>query len=190
MKVGIIAEDSSDVETLMVLIRRIIKKNIAHGRKYGGGCGTIIRKCLAWAENLKTEGCGALILISDADSLVNSKIRLKHLDFQSALRGTPIQKNIIVVPVEELEAWLLSDTEAIKKAMGLKASFRIKAPPECIPSPKEYLEDLVSKYSSGKKSYINTVHNQKIAEHTSITEILKKCSTFAPLHKFILEHLT
>ena len=88
-----------------------------------------------------------------------------------------------------MEAWLLSDPDAIKKSMNLRKKPCIKGLPEHINSPKEYLGQLIYSASGGEKIYLNTKHNVKIAEVISIEKAKKLCPSFVFFYEFILKHV-
>jgi len=185
--VGIIAEDDSDFDSARRLIRRISSNDRIGFHKFiGKGCGKIKRKCHAWATELKRKGCVTLVLIHDSDS--NNLIALRQ-KLQDALAPSPIKKHLICIPVQEFEAWLLSDPEAIRKGLNLRKKPVVKGPPELINSPKEHLALLIHRASDGEKIYLNTEHNVKIAEELSIDKARQLCPSFLPFYDFIQEHI-
>lgn len=179
--IGIIAEDNSDIETISMLISKISKTRRKIKPFVGKGCGKLKRKCNTWANVLKDRGCSTLLVVHDSDS--NDPESLFQ-SLKSSLDPCPIANHLICIPVQELEAWLLSDSDAIMKAFNLKKRPKSIAHPESIDSPKEHLEGIVEKASNGEKMYIHTKHNVKIAEHISIASILKSCSSFGCFHEF------
>lgn len=184
--IGIIAEDESDFFSLRILIRRIAKNDHIDMKKFlGKGCGKIKRKCNAWAYQLMKKGCSLLIILHDLDS--NNLDDLKQ-KISNALEPNPFKKHLIFIPIQELEAWFLSDPDAIKKGVNLKKNPNIKGLPEYINSPKEYLSKVIDIASKGEKIYNNTKHNEKIASVLSISKA-KKCSSFIPLVDFVNTHL-
>lgn len=185
--VGIIAEDDSDVDCVRVLIKRIADNERIGVKKFvGKGCGRIKRKCNAWADQLKSRGCTVLILVHDLD-------RANYTDLErqisSALSPSPIKKHFICLPVQELEAWLISDPDAISRGLKLRKVPRVPGNPETIDSPKEYLGDLISKISGGEKVYLNTKHNEMIATELSLDCAKNKCPSFDKFHSFIAENI-
>lgn len=180
--VGVIAEDDSDVDSATVLIRRISgKSNVGVKRFVGKGCGRINRKSRAWATNLKQRGCSLLILIHDLDRNRLAELRIK---LEQSLDPSPIGEYLICIPVEELEAWLLADPVAIRKALKLPKTPKIKGHPEDISSPKEYLEALVRRITQGEKVYDHTRHNEKICKELGIDRVLR-CPSFKEFHEFV-----
>lgn len=184
--IGIIAEDDSDVNSLMILVHKIAGNNKIGVKQFvGGGCGKIIKKCNSWANQLRAKGCKVLILAHDLD-----KKNFAHLkqNIEDALKPSPFENYLICIPTEEIEAWILSDNEAIKSGMNLKTVPQEFFHPEKIKSPKEEIEKIVRKLSSGEKSYINAIHNEKIIPHLSIEKAKTRCPSFAPFHDFIVKH--
>jgi hypothetical protein len=184
---GIIAEDDSDVECAKVLVRKIAENvRIGIKRFVGKGCGKIKRKCNAWAVQLKNRGCSALILIHDLD-----KSNLDELEriIRISISPCPIKKYIICIPIQELEAWLLSDPNAITRGLRLRKVPRLPGKPEKIDSPKQYLGNIIYKTSGGEKVYLNTKHNEMIANELSIKIAYDKCPSFSRLHDFVLENI-
>ncbi|MGD0331337.1 MAG: DUF4276 family protein [Nitrososphaeria archaeon] len=186
-KVGVIAEDESDVESITVLIHRIANNDrIGVKGRVGRGCGKLRRKCHAWAKELSQGGCSLLILVHDLD---NNDLRDLRKEIGDNLNPCPITIYLICIPIQELEAWLLSDPEAIKTAMHLKRTPNVKGPPETINSPKEHLADLIDRASDKEKIYMNTKHNYQIAASISIDLTRHKCNSFVPFYDFVQAYL-
>lgn len=185
--IGIIAEDNSDIESIKVLINKITGRNVACKSCVGRGSSKIYRKCKSWADLLYGKGCRFLIVVRDSDGSDPSQI---HVKLSQALKGCRLLENtVICIPVQELEAWLMADPIAIKKAMNLKKPPNIKSSVELINSPKEHLGRVIKTVSKGSILYVNTIHNQKIAEQISIQKILSSCPSFKTLHDFIKGNL-
>ncbi len=185
--IGLIAEDDSDIESLQVMIRRIKqgRKGISFKSFVGNGCGKITRKCFGWADNLKKRGCRALIIVHDLDNKILEKL---YDTIKDSISPCPIANYLICVPIQEIEAWLLSDPVAIQKTFKLNKAPNISHNPETINSPKEYLGVIVDRFSDGYKPYINTKHNSEITKHIDINKVLK-CSSFKPFHKFVINNI-
>ncbi len=184
--IGVIAEDNSDVE----VVNEIIKK-IAPNKRYsiksfvGHGCGKIQGKCFQWAGVLKTKGCSLLIMLHDLDDRL-----LDELDtsLRQTLKNCTIPKHIVVIPVKEIEAWLLTDNLAIQRAFKLNKKVERISNPEIIADPKRKLDEIVRLRSGSTKRYINSVHNQKIAAEIELVN-LRRCSSFRPLENFLIQNL-
>ena len=186
-RVGVIAEDYSDADSVGVLIHRLTNYDrIGIKRFVGKGCGKIKKKCYKWSEQLRQRGCSLLVLIHDLDENNLADLRTTLND---ALNPCPITIHLICIPVQEFEAWLLSDPNAIKTAMHLNKAPKIKGQPETISSPKEHLGELIYIASKGEKVYINTKHNSKITETLSIDLVRSKCPSFIPFYDFVQSNL-
>jgi len=183
--IGIIAEDDSDVETLSVLIKKISSKPFSIKKQIGHGCGKINRKCSAWVENLKLRQCSLLILLHDLDRKNHA---ILYSELSAAVSPCPISKYCIVIAIEELEAWLLSDPDSLRKTFNLKKSPKTPINPERVKSPKQFLGNLISKASENSRTYLNTKHNVIIAEHLSLAQLISRCNSFSPLYNFVKEN--
>ena len=181
-KIGVIAEDLSDVDVIQHILSKYIDKCEFAVKKFvGNGCGKLRNKCNSWATQLYNSGCEHILVFHDLDRNNEVKLR-KELEKKISINQFP--NSLIIIPVEEMEAWLLTDPEAIKKAFGLDKTPKIDSQCESINSPKEYLRNLV--WRNGKKRYLNTIHNKKIAEEISILK-LKKCNSYCSFDKYIRE---
>ncbi|OAV75509.1 hypothetical protein Barb7_00866 [Bacteroidales bacterium Barb7] len=184
--IGIIAEDNSDFETAKILIKRIINKdNLTFKKAIGDGCGKLHRKAAGYAIDLKKRGCDMLILIHDLDRNDHDTL-LKELT--EKIENTPIEKRFICIPVEEIEAWLISDPESIKKSMKLARTPKFTGQPETIQSPKEVLAEQVYLCSNKSTLFLNTKHNPKLAESVSIDLVRQKCESFERLYDFVTKY--
>lgn len=101
------------------------------------------------------------------------------------LNMAQFQVKSVVIPVEELEAWLLSDERAIQAALRLHIRPKPIHRPEGVSSPKEYLAGIVRQCSKQRLTqYVNTVHNKMIAEALTPAK-LSKCPSFGAYADFI-----
>jgi hypothetical protein len=186
ISIGVIAEDASDI----AVVNQIIKK-ILPDRKYsiksfvGHGCGKIRGKCCQWADVLHSKGCSRLLLLHDLDQ---SSLQQLRFQLEQRLLHCKITRNIVVIPIREIEAWLLSDTHAIQTAMNIQGKINSIPNPEGIDDPKRKLGEIIYLNSGKTKRYINTAHNWKIAAEIDISEV-RKCSSFLPLERFIIDQI-
>ncbi|MGO9287385.1 MAG: DUF4276 family protein [Polyangia bacterium] len=93
-------------------------------------------------------------------------------------------EHLLCIPIEEIEAWLLSDPEAIATAIGLANPPKVPQNTETIPSPKEFLQRLVRRASNGERIYVHTQHNEKVAEYLHFGRV-RRCSSFVPFYDFV-----
>jgi hypothetical protein len=185
VSVGIIAEDKSDVDVIDVIISK--STNAAYTPKsfVGNGCGRIRNKCREWAENLRERGCALLILVHDLDA---GSLRELQRVLANALGNSPLKPAVIVIPVREIEAWLLADHNAIRAALNIHETIKKIPNPEGLAKPKEYLRDLIYRASKKRTTYLNTVHNAKIARASQMS-CFRRCESFRPLQDFIVKYL-
>lgn len=185
--VGIIAEDESDVAVLVELLRRLASKpNFGWEKFVGDGCAKVRSKLIPWSRNLFLKGCNCLLVVHDLDRNDLSKLTAE-LTEKAANCG--ITERLVLIPVEELEAWLLSDMIAIRLIFDLQKGPKEITHPQKISSPKEHLRGLVKKWSANRRDYLNTRHNKKIAEKMDLGKLLSKCPSFQPLRTFAQANL-
>jgi hypothetical protein len=185
--IGIIGEDKSDVASLKLLTKRISgRSDLKFKPKSANGCGALMRKCTAWADLLFNGGCDLLIVAHDSDKNDPQEIAEK---LKAKLISSLFTNHVVVVPTQEIEAWLLSDPLAIKKAMKLDKLPNIKSNIESIVDPKEYLEVIVDRFSNGRRTYNYTLDNDKIASIISFNEIRKKCASFNTFFDYIVKNI-
>lgn len=183
--IGIIAEDTSDVDVVDAVIEKISHVPYKIERFVGNGCAKSGRNVAFGVQNLRDRGCRYLIVVHDADGTSATALRGQIV---AALGASPIAPFIVIIPVQEIEAWLLADHEAIRRALRLPLTVNQVANPEAILRPKEKLRDLIFLKSKSKIRYINSIHNKKIAKECSINK-LKRCNSFIPLSSFLMQHL-
>ncbi|MHB8085754.1 MAG: DUF4276 family protein [Dehalococcoidia bacterium] len=180
VQIGIIAEEQNDVDVLYEFTCKLTAENSFQFSKFlGHGCGRIRKKCKVWALNLAKRGCTHLVVMHDLDELNENKLRT---ELASGIKGSKFASHIILIPIYELEAWLLCDAMALRKTFDMKILPGVPGTPETIRDPKKRLRDIVWKCC--KKHYINTVHNKKIAQATNIKR-LSLCPSFAQYPKFV-----
>jgi hypothetical protein len=179
MKMGIIAEDDSDVAVISVITLKLLKPHIVGFKKFvSGGCGKLQRKCSAWARILVQQGCSWIVVIHDLDDYNERKLR-NQLAASVAPAGA--QATVVLIPKREIEAWLLYDSKAIAAAFRQTLLLALPGNPESLWDPKKYLRDLV--WKKYRKVYINTLHNFKIAEHIKVST-LRRSRSFSPHFNF------
>ncbi len=180
LKIGVIAEEDNDVDVLYELTRKIIEENQFSFKQFvGKGCGKLRKKCRAWAVNLLERGCALLVVMHDLDER-----NVKELRFElgQKINGVGFEKSIVLIPIQELEAWLLADPVAIKTVFNMRRLPRIPNNPESMTDPKGFLGKLVSRNS--KSHYVNTIHNRRIAAALNL-KALGKCPAFSGYPTFL-----
>ncbi|MBZ5668231.1 MAG: DUF4276 family protein [Acidobacteriia bacterium] len=175
MKMGIIAEDDSDVAVVREVTLSLLKPHrIGFRRFVGHGCGKLRRKCGAWARTLLRQGCPWITVVHDLD--VHDERQL-HAQLTEAIAPAGAKASVVLIPKREVEAWLLYDGAAIAAAFMENQQPRLPGNPESLLDPKEHLRDLIwRKYG---KQYLNTVHNARIGKHIDV-RLLSRSASFAP----------
>ena len=180
LKIGVIAEEQNDIDVLYRLTCKILPESHFSFRRFiGGGCGRLRKKCGAWARNLIRRGCTHLVVMHDRDARDEGALRR---DLEARVGPLGFQGHVILIPVEELEAWLLCDADALRRVFGMSDVPKVPARPDLLTKPKEYLRDMVWRMS--KRRYVNTIHNAKIAHEMSLTS-LGACASFGRYPRFV-----
>ena len=75
-KIGLIAEDKSDIAVVTEILAKYINRNEFSIKSFvGNGCGKLRQKCDSWAENLIKSGCGHVFIFHDLDRNDANKLR-------------------------------------------------------------------------------------------------------------------
>lgn len=181
--VGIIAEDDSDIEVLKYFASKLTSRRFSVSKFTGKGCGPLKRKTSGWCKALIHKGCSSVVLVHDRDRYDEKTLR--H-ELERLIEGVNMRMKVVVIPCEELEAWLLSDMRALKQGMNLATMPKAIHHPEIIDSPKEHIGKLVRSHSKNKsKQYVNTVHNLLIAKAISVSTISRRCPSFRHFERFV-----
>ena len=180
---GILGEASSDVATLVVLIRRLADDHRLKIKPKGyDGCGEMLRKGANQLQLFRRLGCNRFIVCHDSDGPDPAP---KRREVQNRIvKPSGVGDDCcIVVPVQELEAWILADIECACKIFPSWRPLAIQNP-EGISRPKEYLEKL-SRQSSHRPRYSHATHNEKMAEQLDHAKVEQKCPSFRVLAEFV-----
>jgi hypothetical protein len=182
--VGVIAEDRSDVEVVGALLDKYLAPNSYTIKKFvGDGCGRLKNKCRTWTDTLLKSGCRHVLIIHDLDR--NDEVQLRDF-LETKVPPQEFPNSVVIIPVEELEAWLLADEAAISAVFTLKQKLKRVSNPERVISPKEEIERLVWKAS--QKRYVNTIHNVKIAARATLDNI-RRCNSFIAFDDYVSNNI-
>jgi Domain of unknown function (DUF4276) len=182
---GVLAEDGTDCDTVRVLIRRstgdpgaVVKS------RYGHGCGELRKRASAWMHALVEAGCTHLVLVHDLDrgrSSLPEPLLRAMLEAKAYPARVP---RLICIPIEEIEAWFLSDPALIKKKGARGSKGRTDYPkPHREPDPKQLLGQLL-RDERGRYRY-DTNWNPELAELLDLDVCAKRCPAFAELRAFV-----
>jgi hypothetical protein len=175
MKMGIIAEDDSDVAVISEITRKLLRPHTMGFKKFvGNGSGKLRRKCAAWARTLVQQGCRWIIVVHDLDTNDERDLRTR---LTGSVLPAGAEASIVLIPRREIEAWLLYDAAAIAAAFGETLRPPLPGNPESIPNPKKHLRDLVRRRY--QKAYLTTIHNLAVARHINVS-LLRQSRSFFP----------
>ncbi len=170
--------------TLKVLVRRLVKNASLpiNGRGYEGA-NEMLRNGAKQLDLFKTlYACERFIVCHDADGLDPAPKRLLVQE-RIVMPSKVADACCIVVPVQELEAWILADIECAVKVFPSWRPSPIQNP-ERIDSPEEYLKRL-SRDNKKRPRYDHVIHNEKMAKHLDLDKVQKKCPAFLVLVSFV-----
>lgn len=183
---AILAEDNNDIECLKVLIKRL--KNDDSIKIKGKGfncCGNMLNKGKRELELQEKRGCNKFIICYDRDKATVQE-RYKEVVTKIITKSNiKIKNNIcILIPTEEMEAWILADMDAISKAIPSWKPNKKFPNPEKVSNPKEELTRL-SRTQNSKPLYNYATDNARILKHVDLEILKHKCKSFVALADFI-----
>ncbi len=148
-----------------------------------GGCGELCRKAWSRIQNFADQGATHFIFCHDSDGNDPLEIQGK---VEAAIKKKMVLNypHCIVVPVQEIEAWVIADEEAIRRVIPT-LSVKAVPRPQSIPSPKEWLKK-ESQRGRSKPLYVPTIHNSKVMEQIDLKKLEMKCPAFRPLKQFVV----
>jgi hypothetical protein len=92
------------------------------------------------------------------------------------------EQKLVLIPIEEIEAWLLCDPRALRDTFHMTRLPRLSASPERVRNPKELLGKIIN--GASKTHYVNTIHNKRIVGNLSLS-MLTRCPSFKPYPRFL-----
>jgi hypothetical protein len=183
----VIAEDSSDLNCLKVLIRRLANDNKVRitGKGYSS-CGDMLNKGAAQLKLQDELGCHKFIICHDRDKESTQKRYEKVVSsiIKPAKINKPENSICIVIPTEEIEAWILADIHAVSLVFSSWIPKNNYLNPEEIINPKEVLRKL-SGENKPRPLYSHNMHNEKVMQYIDLEIVKKKCRSFVELANFI-----
>ena len=192
MRYGIMGEDRSDVDALKIIIKRLadqysLDTPAFHQKGYQGWAEMFVKGAaqLKLFERLR---CNKIVICFDADG-PQEKAHTRREKIRNELI-LPSQINVSIscfalVPVQELEAWILADLHAVKKII---TSFKLPKPfssPERIASPKERLMKISRCPTTRKARYCPAKDNERAAKYLDFRLVETKCPSFCGFVDFV-----
>lgn len=182
--IGILGEDDSDALTLKCLVKRLLRNERASIKPKGfGSQGELLKKGANHIATMRNLGCTHFVVCADADGHNPAPIREKL--FAKIIQTAGLSNEACcVVPVQEIEAWILADLRAVTNVFSSWKPNETFAQPETVPSPKERLKRLSHAFNR-KPRYDHVTHNEKVAAHLNIEVVYNACPSFQILADFI-----
>lgn len=183
---GVLGEDESDAEALKVLIRGLKQqaslKILALG--YSGG-GELLAKGSRQLKAFAAQGCDRFVVCHDADGTDPDAKRAEIMRRVIDPSGL-VSSFCVVIPVQEFEAWILADLEAVSQVIPSWRPGPFKENPESIRNPKERLK-WESRKQNKKPRYDPATHNPQIAKYLQIDRLRQRCPSFERLARFVTQ---
>ena len=181
---GVIGEADSDAATLKVLIRKITNnKSLKVLVKDYNGCGEILKQGSRQLQAFSGLGCKKFVVCHDADGPDPSA---KYNEIQNrVITPSGCDDCCIVIPVHEIEAWILADIDKVAKFISPSwTPSAYDGDPEAVSDAQEYIEKM-SRNSKKRPRYSHTTDNAAVAEHLDLDRVKKRCKSFRPFIEFV-----
>jgi hypothetical protein len=181
----VIGEDRSDAETLKVLICCLLagRPGLVVRTKGFEGCSDLLQKGARQLQVFAGLGCTKFVVCHDADDRnpAPARERVMRSIVKPAMVGADC---CVVIPVQEIEAWILADMSAVAMVFTSWRPQQITANPEFITSPKEYLVKL-SRVKHNRPVSTPATDNERVAKHLNLQHVRRRCPSFDHLAKFV-----
>lgn len=179
---GLIIEGAYDASALTELTRRCAEGDIEVIAYQCAQKGSLMKKFPAYLQALhpchRGQPVDKALVIRDADGK-NPHELITRMETSIGSRSYPFPVKFVVI-VQELEAWLLADQEALSQVTRRRIS-AINSPLESIVDPKRRLESILSE--------AGIVYTAKVARQIASTAILERieyrCSSFRTFRQAI-----
>jgi hypothetical protein len=184
--IGVLGEQSSDCEFIEVMIKRISRQSkMRFAKKSFDGCGNLLREGAKHLKNLAAAGVSQFIVCIDADGkeVSERQAEVRTRIFDAASFKQEECNAAIVVPVQEIESWILANASAFNKPFPTW-NLKDHKKPESIQDPKRVLEKSTQMHN-GRPRYSPKTHNRVAAEHLDIGKLCEVCPSFKNFHAFV-----
>ena len=180
---AVLGEDKSDVETIKELIFRIANNRSLTIKCHGySSCGEMLRKGAMQLQMFKEIGCKRFIICYDSDRADPEERKQSIID--DIIKPAGFDAIFCaLVPIQEIEAWILADINAVTNIIKGWAPTKEITNPESIQDPKEHLEKMSRERQ--RPRYSHAIHNPKIAKYLNIQLVAKRCPSFLPLMNIV-----
>jgi len=183
--IAIIAEDNTDCDTFRNIVHRVLGKQIKVKHWGANGCSTLKQKLPAKLKAMHDVGCDAFIIVHDLDrnpenNSLNDEERLRQI-LEDASSNVKYISKYICIPIEELEAWFLSDPNVVQYIGRGKGSAHPN--PHLVSKPKEYLIKL--SIDEKRKPRYATNMNAELIDRLDFDICAQRCGAFKNLLDFL-----
>lgn len=179
----VLTEDDYDFAAFKHLIRRLANDpRLPIGGRGYDGCSEMLNKGARFLNAAKPPVHYRCIVVHDCDDKDERALRLeveRRIFRAAGLRN----EYCIVVPREEIEAWILADFGAIKKIVPSWDPPKEIASPETLSKPKEYLHKLSR--DAKMRPRISEANNPRLMEHLDLNVVERKCPSFRVFAEFV-----
>lgn len=181
---GVVVEGEYDEETLGELIGRIIETEVHIVARICGSKSSLMKKFPVFLEDFRWVRRGTsvdkAIVVRDADQKVPQQLyQTMQQKIQNRTYPFPVK---FVIIVQELEAWLLADHDAISKVTE-KMVPRVNESLEDIDKPKVRLTEILTRVGV---PYTKKVAGQ-IAAVASLQRLSYRCPSFSVFQQAVLD---
>jgi hypothetical protein len=185
---GIVVEGEYDQAALTEIIKKCYVDEIEIIPRRCGGKKQLLKKFPGLLKSLRYQTQGAhfhkAFVICDADGEDSDKLEGRMRN-KIANRNDLSETRFIVI-VEELEAWLLADEEAISRVTRLQSGrtiARVSENLESIANPKEKLKELLSE----ARVYYTPEVARQIAKESELDKIEYRCPKFREFRQAVID---
>lgn len=185
---GVIIEGGYDEAALTEIIRKCLPTQVEIIPRRCGGKGVLMKKFRNYLELFRHEKQGShvdkVFIIRDADCKDSEELK-RNMESKIADRKYPFVVKFIVI-VQELEAWLLADEEAVSRitqSQSRKSVLRVNEPLESISQPKQILRGILSE---AQVSYTEAVARE-IAQESDLDKIGYRCPRFKEFRQAVID---
>jgi hypothetical protein len=153
------------------------------GRGFSGA-GNLLNCGAAELRFLSRAGCVKLIVCYDADGRDPAARRDEVI--RKIVKPSGVGDCCVVIPVQEIEAWILADLDCLTKIFKFKVwNPKPYDSPELVPKPSDELIRYCRELKPIPREYLKTAHNPRAAEHLDFVVVRRKCPSFRVLQDFV-----
>jgi hypothetical protein len=185
---GVVVEGEYDKEALVEIIRKCLPSEIEIIVRPCGGKDRLMNKFPGFLESFRYEKQGLpvdkALVIRDAHNKDPDELS-KKMENKIKGRNYPFPVKFVII-VQELEAWLLADGNAISKITQSRSGrtvTRVDENLESINNPKQRLQKILS---VAQVPYTPQVA-RKIAQEIDLSKIKYRCPRFKGFHQAVID---